>query len=473
MNNFRNYVRLGEGVSGVVYRADDIVNGGTVAMKVFKAKFDSLTELSSLAEVQALRRLTGHANIVKLHMVTFDRKTGQAALVMECLDCCLFDLISQPKIRALDSTEVLHYMYQLMKAVDWMHCNHVFHRDIKPENILIDKKTRALKVADLGSCHSVFHKRAALTGYVSTRWYRPPEVLMTNGQYGFQMDLWAVGCVMFEIMTAEALFPGTSELDMIDKIHQVIGTPPLTLIQSWNGHLVIDPQEKWFTEPQSGIDFHQMLPGASDEAVDLLRRLLTYDPSKRISAKDALRHPYFAEIRALERKLLKRAMKKHLGQTTESGDSLPPLAKASPKKAPGEVTRDAQEKNDPLPSIGVRCSEVDSPQKVASDQTQAQAFPDEQKTEEAPPPHSHLLRTFPLPAVTKEPAEAKSPAQLPAVFQPKKSQLGKLPSLEARPTFAKAIDEDDHPFDKPHESVASESAPKKKGLKKLQKLAKQ
>ena len=111
-----------------------------------------------------------------------------------------------------------------------MHRQGVSHRDIKPENILISDDV--LKVADFGSCRGIYSKQP-YTEYISTRWYRAPECLLTDGYYGYKMDCWGVGCVMFEIIGLFPLFPGTDELDQINKIHNVLGTPSKMLLEKF------------------------------------------------------------------------------------------------------------------------------------------------------------------------------------------------------------------------------------------------
>lgn len=122
----------------------------------------------------------------------------------------------------LPENRVKYYMYQLLKALEHMHRNGIFHRDIKPENILLNGDY--IKLADLGSCRGI-KNLPPLTEYISTRWYRAPECLLTDGHYGYKMDIWGVGCVMFEILSLFPLFPGKDELDQVHRIHNIMGTP--------------------------------------------------------------------------------------------------------------------------------------------------------------------------------------------------------------------------------------------------------
>lgn len=122
------------------------------------------------------------------------------------------------------------YMWQLMKSLHHMHRHGIFHRDVKPENILLKKDV--LKLADYGSCRSIYSKQP-YTEYISTRWYRAPECLLTDGYYSHKMDLWSAGCVLYEIMTLRPLFPGTNELDQISRIHDVLGTPSVQLLDKF------------------------------------------------------------------------------------------------------------------------------------------------------------------------------------------------------------------------------------------------
>tara|TARA_B110000285_G_C15079466_1_gene592638 strand:- start:597 stop:1076 length:480 start_codon:yes stop_codon:yes gene_type:complete len=158
-----------------------------------------------------------------------------------------------------------------------MHRNGIYHRDIKPENILITGDT--VKLADFGSCRGIYSK-PPFTEYISTRWYRPPECLLTDGYYNHKMDYWGIGCVFFEVLTLTPLFPGTNELDQVHKIHNVVGTPNKELLDQFQkvaSHMEFDFPEK------KGTGLQKLVP-QYPEACDIIQKLLIYNHNHRMSA---------------------------------------------------------------------------------------------------------------------------------------------------------------------------------------------
>ena len=287
--------KKGEGTFSEVLKAQCIKNGKYVAIKCMKNHFDSLDQVNNLREIQALRRLSPHGNIIKLLEVLYDQPTGRLALVFELMDMNIYELI-RGRRHYVAEDRIKTYMYQLVKSMDHMHRNGIFHRDIKPENILI--MDDCLKLADFGSCRGIYSKQP-YTEYISTRWYRAPECLLTDGYYNYKMDMWGVGCVFFEIVSLFPLFPGTNELDQIQKIHSIIGTPDPALLNKMkqrSQHMDFN-----FT-PKTGSGIAKLIPHCSSECIDLIEKLLAYNPDDRLSARQALRHPYFREIREIEKR---------------------------------------------------------------------------------------------------------------------------------------------------------------------------
>lgn len=174
-----------------------------------KNHFDSLEQVKKLREIQALERLSPHPHIINLFEVLYDEATGWLALVFELMEMNMYEAIKGWP-HYLPENWVKFYIYQLMKAISHMHQQGIFHWDIKPENILL--LDDVIKLADFGSCWGIYSK-PPLTEYISTWWYRAPECLLTDGHYGYKMDVWGVGCVFFEVLALFPLFPGTNELD--------------------------------------------------------------------------------------------------------------------------------------------------------------------------------------------------------------------------------------------------------------------
>ncbi|XP_068959837.1 MAPK/MAK/MRK overlapping kinase isoform X6 [Petaurus breviceps papuanus] len=196
---------------------------------------------------------------------------------MMFLEVFFLGSFSRGRRRPLSEKKIMNYMYQLCKSLDHMHRNGLFHRDIKPENILI--KQDLLKLGDFGSCRSVYSKQP-YTEYISTRWYRAPECLLTDGYYTYKMDMWSAGCVFYEIMRSRAM-----SFDF--------------------------PFKKG-----SGISL--MTSTLSPQCLSLIYAMVEYDPDERISAYQALQHSYFREQRVSEKQALvacrKIGLTEHLGE---------------------------------------------------------------------------------------------------------------------------------------------------------------
>eukprot|EP00761_Pharyngomonas_kirbyi_P009451 gb/GECH01009467.1/.p1 GENE.gb/GECH01009467.1/~~gb/GECH01009467.1/.p1 ORF type:complete len:526 (+),score=63.81 gb/GECH01009467.1/:1-1578(+) len=317
LHKYRMIGKKGEGTFSEVLEATAVGSGGPVAIKCMKTRFKSMEQVNRLREIQALRKLNPHPNIINMHDVVFDRKSGKLAIVFELMACNLYEII-QDRSRPLPTAGVRYYMYHLLRAIDHMHRHYIFHRDIKPENILLSSSdpdigslTRSsirshpidVKLADLGSCRGL-HSKQPLTEYISTRWYRAPECLLTDGFYSYKMDIWGAGCVFFEIVALFPLFPGANELDQLHKINNILGSPSphiLSQIKTNHVHPGSSSQSPVFRQhikfpDVSGCGLRALLPEVDADCLELMGRMLAYSPNERISAREALQHRYFAPL---------------------------------------------------------------------------------------------------------------------------------------------------------------------------------
>ena len=219
-----------------------------------------------------------------------DEPTGRLALVFELMEKNLYEAIKDRK-QYLSEKKAKSWIYQTLKALDFMHRNGIFHRDIKPENILI--RGDQVKLADLGSCKGMYSK-PPFTEYISTRWCRSPECLLTDGYYNYKMDIWGLGCVFFEILTLAPLFPGDDEIDEVNKINYILGSPPEELFQKFIKNSAHSNEFKF--EYQKGIGIQKYLTHVSSKIVDLINKMLIYDPDKRLTAKQCLNHECFKDL---------------------------------------------------------------------------------------------------------------------------------------------------------------------------------
>lgn len=229
-----------------------------------------------------------HENIVCLKDVVHENQ--KLYLVFEYLEQDLkkyMDFVGGP----LDRLLVKSYMYQLLLGIAFCHSHRVLHRDLKPQNLLIDR-TGSLKLADFGLARAFGVPVRTFTHEVVTLWYRAPEILLGTRQYSTPVDIWSIACIFVEMMTTLPLFPGDSEIDQLFKIFRQLGTPTEG---QWHGVTTLSDYKnsfpKWGPKPLTEIR------GLTDPlAIDLLDRMLKYEPSQRISAREALNHPYFHEI---------------------------------------------------------------------------------------------------------------------------------------------------------------------------------
>ncbi|KAK9390326.1 kinase-like domain-containing protein [Lipomyces mesembrius] len=290
-----NYERLNhieEGAYGVVFRGRDMSTGDIVALKKLKVDKDQHGfPITSLREIEALMVLD-HPNIVNLKEIVIGGALDQIYIVMEFVEHDLKSLMTEMREPFLQS-EVKTLLYQLLSATAHMHDNWIIHRDLKTSNLLLNNKGM-IKVADFGLARYFSDPASPMTPLVVTLWYRAPELLLGAKQYSTEVDMWSIGCIFGELLTNKPLIEGSSEINQIMKIFQLLGYPDDS---SWPGFRTL-PNAKSINIPkdrQPKTSLRSKFPYMTSAGVDLLSRLLQFDPNKRITAQEALEHSYFKE----------------------------------------------------------------------------------------------------------------------------------------------------------------------------------
>lgn len=234
-----------------------------------------------------------HENIVALYDVIHTE--NKLMLVFEYMDKDLKKYMDSRGDRGqLDYATIKSFMYQLLQGVAFCHENRVLHRDLKPQNLLIKNKGQ-LKLADFGLARAFGIPVNTFSNEVVTLWYRAPDVLLGSRTYNTSIDIWSAGCIMAEMYTGRPLFPGTTNEDQLQKIFRLMGTPSE---RSWPG-ISQFPEYKPNFPVYPTQDLRQILPQIDQLGLDLLCRMLQLRPELRISAKEALAHPWFAEYHRL------------------------------------------------------------------------------------------------------------------------------------------------------------------------------
>ncbi|ELK34036.1 Serine/threonine-protein kinase MAK [Myotis davidii] len=316
MNRYTTMRQLGDGTYGSVLMGKSNESGELVAIKRMKRKFYSWDECMNLREVKSLKKLN-HANVIKLKEVI--RENDHLYFIFEYMKENLYQLMKD-RNKLFPESVIRNIMYQILQGLAFIHKHGFFHRDMKPENLLC-MGPELVKIADFGLAREL-RSQPPYTDYVSTRWYRAPEVLLRSSVYSSPIDVWAVGSIMAELYTLRPLFPGTSEVDEIFKICQVLGTPKKS---DWpEGYQLASSMN--FRFPQCvPINLKTLIPNASNEAIQLMTEMLNWDPKKRPTASQALKHPYFQVGQVLGPPSHHLESKQPLHKQVQPLESKPPL----------------------------------------------------------------------------------------------------------------------------------------------------
>jgi serine/threonine protein kinase len=299
---------LGEGAFGCVHEGVDNSTNEKVAIKKIKNFSSNYIDAQRLLrEISILRMMKGHPNLISLKYIATSAskdKFNEIDLVFERYATDLFEVINSRQVLTVE--HIQYFLYQILCGVYSLHSAKLVHRDLKPSNILLNANCKAV-ICDFGLSRATHYREKAsistcstppplfrkLTPYVVTRWYRSPELII-DGRSEAPADMWSAGCILAELIIRKPLFPGDSSEGVLDLIFNLIGTPDKGELGCINDKDSLDYVASFSHKPPQ--DFKQKFPRADASVIDLLKKLLVFNPAKRMTAEQALRHPFFSNL---------------------------------------------------------------------------------------------------------------------------------------------------------------------------------
>ncbi|KAJ8484664.1 hypothetical protein OPV22_017149 [Ensete ventricosum] len=284
---------IGRGAYGIVCSVMNSETGDMVAIKKIANAFDNHMDAKrTLREIKLLRHLD-HENVIGIRDVVpppIPQAFNDVYIATELMDTDLHHIIRSNQ--ELSEEHCQYFLYQILRGLKYIHSAKVIHRDLKPSNLLLNANCD-LKICDFGLARPT-SENDIMTEYVVTRWYRAPELLLNSTDYTAAIDMWSVGCIFMELMNRKPLFPGRDHMHQMRLITELIGTPTESELEfilnedarRYMRHLPRYPRQSFAT----------LYPHINPVAIDLIERMLTFDPTKRITVEEALDHPYLERL---------------------------------------------------------------------------------------------------------------------------------------------------------------------------------
>ena len=294
VNKYKKLSKIGEGTYGVVYKAEDIQKKRIVALKKIRLKPEEEGIPSTAIREISLLKECKQKNII--HLIDVIHTNTKLTLIFEYCETDLKRIMDENK-NEIPLKNTKKYFYQILKGLNYLHKNKIIHRDLKPQNLLINSENK-LKICDFGLARGFGVPVKTFTNEVVTLWYRPPDILLGSKIYDISCDIWSAGCIFGEMLLGHPIFLGKNESEQCEKIFEIIGTPDeeefnwLKESPEWNTGNNGDGFSKF--ERKNFFEFFKDIH--DDKAVDILDKILVFDPEKRINTDELLKHDYFIDL---------------------------------------------------------------------------------------------------------------------------------------------------------------------------------